>query len=85
MGDGKKRRRRSPPPRKFADKLTTTELAEIFGVSYQTVHNWVLKRGLPHHRTLGRQLRFDPREVEQHLEDAGQDVPAELRELAKEK
>ncbi len=82
MGDGKKRRK---IPRKFDDKLSSTELAEIFGVGVQTVHNWVAKRGMPHHRTLGRRLRFTPKDVEMFLEAEGEDVPQELRELAKEK
>ena len=61
--------------------LTSQELADIFGVSLTTVHNWVKQRKLPHHRTLGRQLRFSPIEVRQYCEARQMDVPKGLLAL----
>ena len=61
--------------------LTSQELADIFGVSIQTVHNWVKQRELPHHRTFGRQLRFSPNEVRSFCEAQQMVVPKGLLAL----
>jgi excisionase family DNA binding protein len=65
----------------FEPKLSALELSEIFGVSVMTIHRWVTKRGLPHYRTLGRKLRFSPRELEAFLRKNNHDVPSELARL----
>jgi len=37
--------------------LTTFEIAQYCGVSYQTIRKWVEKEGMPHYRGVSR-LRF---------------------------
>lgn len=63
------------------DQLTSQQLANIFGVSLGTIHNWVKRRRLPHHRTLGGQLRFDPYKVRTFLQDADHSVPDGIVDL----
>ncbi len=67
--------------RRFERKLSAQELAEIFGVTHVTIHNWVKKRGLPHHKTIGNRLRFSPVELKRFLVENNYDVPAELQKL----
>ncbi len=71
--------------RQFEAKLSAQELAEIFGVSHVTIHRWVKKRGLPHHKTIGSRLRFSPREVHRFLMARGYDVPPELVRITAER
>ena len=61
--------------------LTAQQLADIFKVSLQTIHNWANK-GMPHTRTPGRQLRFDPIAVLQYCTRHGYGKPAALLDLA---
>lgn len=61
--------------------LTSQQLANIFGVSLSTVHSWVRKRDLPHHRTLGGQLRFEALEVRKYCEQKKVELPKKLIEL----
>lgn len=44
--------------------LTTTEVANIFGVNPKTVRRWAQTRTLPTIRTIGGHLRFPHDEVE---------------------
>ncbi len=65
-------------------KLSTLEMSEIFGVSPATIWRWATKEnGIPHTKTQGKQLRFEPSLVVPHLVKTGQDVPRELARLAK--
>ena len=48
--------------------LTTGQVAELFGVTAQTVHAWTEAGKLPHFRTPGGQRRFRRSEVEALLE-----------------
>jgi excisionase family DNA binding protein len=70
-------------PRALQAKLSGPEIAAIFGVSLQTVHNWVNARGLPVTRTMGRRLRFTPFDLIAYFEEHNIEVPDELRQLAK--
>ena len=63
------------------DHLNSQDLADIFGVSLQTIHNWVRDRALPHHRTLGGQLRFCPRRVRAYCEEHEVPLPEGLEKL----
>lgn len=38
--------------------LTVREAAKFLGVSPQTVYLWVERRGIPHLRVMGRNIRF---------------------------
>jgi excisionase family DNA binding protein len=60
--------------------LTSQQLANLFKVSLQTIHNWANK-GMPHTKTPGRQLRFDPTEVRAYCERHGYDTPPALLAL----
>lgn len=61
--------------------LSAKELADIYGVSRQTIHKWIKRTDLPYHRTLGGRLRFDPVEVRSFCERQGHEPPARLIEL----
>ena len=66
------------------DRISSQRLANFFDVSRQTIHEWVRHKGLPHHRTVGRQLRFDPLAVRAYCERRSIAVPdALLRLLAR--
>lgn len=43
--------------------LSTGDVAELFGVTYATVHRWVRKGWLSSFKTVGGQLRFDANDV----------------------
>lgn len=51
--------------------LTARAIAELCGVELKTVHNWVADGKLPHFRTPGRHLRFQPDAVRTFLENIG--------------
>lgn len=51
-------------------KLTTSQVAALFGVNRYTVQRWADEGKLPCTRTLGGARRFDPAKVAQALEDA---------------
>ncbi|HUU96639.1 MAG TPA: hypothetical protein VM487_12940 [Phycisphaerae bacterium] len=40
---------------------------------------WALRRGLPHHKTFGGQLRFDPEAVLAYCLEHGHPVPVSLQ------
>lgn len=61
--------------------LNSQDLADIFGVSRTTIHNWAKLRQLPHHRTLGGQLRFCPRRVRAYCEARNVELPEGLQKL----
>lgn len=48
--------------------LTSREAAVWLGVSLATIRRWVKDGHLPHWRTPGGQLRFDPGELDAWLE-----------------
>lgn len=61
--------------------LNSQELADIWGVCLSTVHNWVKRKKIPHHKTLGGQLRFDPKELRAFFEAQQMQVPKKLVEM----
>jgi excisionase family DNA binding protein len=46
--------------------LTVDELADLLGVSRQSVYRWRHSDGMPSHK-IGRLVRFDVREVEEWI------------------
>ncbi len=56
--------------------LNAREVAELCGVELKTVHNWVGEGLIPHFRTPGRHLRFQPADVEQFLQHCGYQQPS---------
>ncbi|MCH8083471.1 MAG: helix-turn-helix domain-containing protein [Myxococcales bacterium] len=65
------------------DPITSQRLADFFDVTRQTIHHWCRHKGLPHHRTLGRQLRFDAHDVRAFCETQQIAVPQALVHLLK--
>ncbi len=57
-----------------------SDLAGFCGVDIKTIHNWCNKGRLPHFRTPGRHLRFQPAAVKAFLEGQGFEVPATVLE-----
>ena len=63
--------------------LRATKLATLLKVTPKTIHNWCVatprrKTPLPHWRTLGGHLRFDPRAVLSWARIVGQPIPDAL-------
>jgi excisionase family DNA binding protein len=50
--------------------LSTKDVADLFGVSQQTVGNWAKSGKLPSFSTPGGRLRFRPEDVEALYESA---------------
>ena len=44
--------------------LVVPEVADVFGVSRKTVHNWITSGKLPHIRTPGRGIRVKREHIE---------------------
>jgi excisionase family DNA binding protein len=59
--------------------LTARDVAELCGVELKTVHNWVAEGRLPHFRTPGRHLRFQPHLVQSFLQEIGYGPSVERR------
>jgi len=59
--------------------LTARAVAELCGVELKTIHNWAVDGRLPHFRTPGRHLRFQPEVVEAFLRECGYEINAEVR------
>jgi excisionase family DNA binding protein len=49
--------------------LVVPEVADVFGVSRKTVHNWITSGKLPHIRTPGRGIRVKREHIEALLND----------------
>lgn len=61
--------------------LTSQEVADIYGVALSTIHLWTKRKKIPHHRTIGGQLRYDPVALRAWAEKRDLPVPEKLREL----
>ena len=48
--------------------ISVKELAVYLGISVYTVYAWVSTRKIPHHK-IGRLPKFDPREINQWLDE----------------
>jgi len=53
------------------DLFTTSELADLLGISPRTVYAWRKERGLPFFRVGPRLIRFNVDSVESWLESQG--------------
>jgi excisionase family DNA binding protein len=60
-------------------RYTAAALARFCNVDLKTIHNWVKKGAIAHHRTEGRHLRFYRLDVAEFLRTYGYGVPEELR------
>jgi excisionase family DNA binding protein len=58
---------------------TAVDLARFCKVDLKTIHNWVAKHAIFHHRTAGRHLRFHRLDVVDFLRAYGHGVPDDLR------
>jgi PleD family two-component response regulator len=58
---------------------TAADLARFCRVDLKTIHNWVGKNAIAHHRTAGRHLRFHRLDVIDFLRVYGYAIPDELR------
>jgi excisionase family DNA binding protein len=58
---------------------TATELARFCQVDLKTIHNWVGKNAIRHHRTPGRHLRFHRLDVVDFLRAYGYPIPEDVR------
>jgi excisionase family DNA binding protein len=58
---------------------TAAELARFCRVDLKTIHNWVAKNAIRHHRTPGRHLRFYRLDVVDFLRAYGYSIPDEVR------
>ena len=56
---------KTAPPR-YLDK---TSAADLFGVSPRTLDSWMSRRLVPFYR-IGRTVRFDPDDIQKHLQAA---------------
>lgn len=54
---------------------TAQDLARFCEVDLKTVHHWVLRGRVPHHRTAGRHLRFRRNDVVRFLRAHGYPLP----------
>lgn len=64
-------------------KLGTCELARMLGVDKSTIWRWATRKGLPHIKTLGSNLRFDVVAVKDWLEQNGMGIPREIEQLVR--
>lgn len=78
----------SPPKSSKGDKAlyyTASDLAELCGVDFKTIHNWVDKNLFPTEavfRTPGRHLRFHPAPTLAWIGRQGYAIPEEMRAAA---
>jgi excisionase family DNA binding protein len=52
---------------KYSELLTSREVADLFGVTTETVRNWAIAGRLTAHPTPGGRLRFRRDEVERFI------------------
>jgi excisionase family DNA binding protein len=63
----------------MTDRLfTASDMARFCGVDNKTIHHWVTKGKLAHHRTEGRHLRFRRADVLDFLRSYGYPLPSDL-------
>lgn len=75
------RSRRGTDTHDTATLLTAAQLADRWQVPVRTIYAWARRNEIPHYR-VGRLLRFDPDEVQQHCRRAGfaeEVVPDDVR------